>query len=411
MAVSFSKIHLNRSTILYCLMILLNLLSHPLQNLFEFSNTYMISYVCWVILLIYSVFSNIKATYKELLICLVLMISLLIGYSMGLSKGYLKTVDILNVCVFILAFFLTKTVNINKRLDTRQLEAISNIIYLVSLLALAYMFVKQGGLIPSSLQGSPYAAWGIVSFFHNRNVFAGFCFFSVIVSMYLYLQRKRIIYLISIAAFIFAIVCTDSRASLVGVLFFLGMYFYLKTKRRLLLVLVCLVSAVVLVFQFNLLGYVFENFSHISPTGEESAMGRISMWVAGFKELTENFGILFGYGVGSSERFLIYNGFRVGSFHNVYVESLFMGGIVMLACVIYSLVGSIKLILKSKNDNYRKIWLAGILAFIVYCLFESGSAPFMSNYFSVTVTILFIVVPKLIYKTECEEQIIDKEGC
>lgn len=105
-------------------------------------------------------------------------------------------------------------------------------------------------------------------------------------------------------------------------------------------------------------------FYHSTTSGVDSGMIRIMMWKAGFEKLWGNLTIITGYGVGASSVFLRKSGFTVESFHNVYMESFFEGGIIQLMFTLISLKDSLKYIFKSKQKLYKETWGAIVCAYI-----------------------------------------------
>lgn len=379
-------------------MVLINILSHLLQNVFFFSNTYRVSYFCWLFYFMYCVLDGGKIARKGLHIWLVCMISCFMGYVNGILEGYLYAYDILNTGVFLLTFFSCIVVEPRRVLKEREVNLIFYSIWLSSIAASVYMFVKQGSLISGALNGSEYASWRIYSFFRQRNVYAGFCFISIVASLYLYVKKRQFIYIISILVMFFIVFVTGSRTALISSLIFLSLYIFKRTKNKYLLFLGACLVIIYMSLQSDIMSFVQEKFSHNTSSGMDSGFARIMMWSSGIKHLADGPGFIFGYGISSTASFLKMCGYTVESFHNVYIEYFFEGGLMLLLLIFTSVKKAIKRIRYIDNSDFRDIWFSAFIAYLFYCMLEAGQALFMSNFFSVTTTVLFILMPQSLCK-------------
>lgn len=384
------------------MILIMNLASHFFQNIFRFGNTYWISYCCWLFLIVYQLCIGIRIKRNEYILFFLVAMGAVIGGIIGVIRGYLEPEDYFKIGIYLIAVISSKIILPTFSFNINNIKLLMFVIWSVAIIALLYLLFNQGNLIIPSLQGDEYAQWGLYSFFRQRNIYAGFNFFAIMSTLFLYSLNKRKIYLISIVAFFLIIVCTGSRAALFSVLLFLTTYLFLRTKNKWMLVSVVIIALVFVISQFDLLNFLQMKFYHSTTSGVDSGMIRIMMWKAGFEKLWGNLTIITGYGVGASSVFLRKSGFTVESFHNVYMESFFEGGIIQLMFTLISLKDSLKYIFKSKQKLYKETWGAIVCAYIFYNMFESGSAIYMSNYLSVLATITIIIIPRYIYQTESQ---------
>lgn len=394
MKLKYKHIRYSEYITLFAVILIVNVLSHFLKNVLNVGNTYWASYVCWIVYLVVCLFSNVRYSKRFFVLWMVLSISCLIGYVSGNSCGYLDNGDILNTGIFIMTMFSCLVINPIKKVQIWQLNVIFYIIWIFSVGAAFFMVIYQGHLITDAFGGSEYASWGLFSFFGQRNVYAGYCFISVIAATYLYLKKGKAIYIITSISILIIILATGSRSSLVACLTFILMLLYLKTKKKWYLWVFVAIAFIGIAIQFDVLSIMMKRFSHSTNLNVDSGVIRLRMWGSGIKNLVKNYKVLDGYGIGSTSLFLRHENFAVESFHNIYIEYLFEGGLVLIGVFVYSIISSIKKIKRVNDTDFRYIWIAGLISYLLYSSFESGMALFMSNYLSITSTIIFVLLPK-----------------
>lgn len=397
------KSNLASEKIIYVLVIIsiLNLASHFTQNVLGVGNTYWISYIAWIMLFVYQCFLKIRITKNDSIWFFIICIGTIIGGLVGIIQGYLGVSDLFNISIFLIAVFSTKFISIKSELSMNSIKILFRIIWVIAIISVVYMVIMQGErIVPAVVNRDEYAQWGLVSFFRQRNIYASFLFFAVVASFFLLLYEKRKIYLISVVVFFIAVVSTGSRAALFSTILFFVLYCFFRTKNKWLLVLSGVVIIGYIVVQFDILHIFQSKFGHNTSLGVDSGIIRIMMWNSGFKKIFDDVNFIVGYGIGSSSQFLKDSRFTVESFHNVFMEYFFEGGIIQLLLVFISIKDSLIYVFRSNNNTYKQVWSATIMAYVFLCLFESGSALYMSNYFSVIATIIVVFIPRYVFKTE-----------
>lgn len=386
-----------KTTIAIAICFVLNPLSHFLQNVANVANTYTISRVSWALLFVL-LFCNKKVLLekKEIVITILLFINFLVGALQGsifLNAGLENVSATISVCLAYFTVMCKKNIN---PIQQKELFILLKIIVVVGVIATVYAMVVQNQELRFLIQGvnKSINSWLYVSFFSHRNIFALYCFIATIPTCYLYMKTGKKWYGICILWFGIQILLTDSRASLLGYAVFVGLVFYYTRKNRVVLGLFVVMVGGLLLYVFDIGSFLGENFAHITSSGEDSASLRISMWIESIRYLWDKKTFICGFGLSGSSLFLMPR-FNVGSAHNAYIDALLSGGIIFLFVIIYGLIESYQKCNRSKYDiEFNNVWRAAIIAYAVYCFFEASAMLFLDAYFSVTVTILLILLPR-----------------
>ena len=248
-------------------------------------------------------------------------------------------------------------------------------------------------------------SWNYVSFFSQRNIYGQYCFLSTISSLYLLNLTKKKIWLLLIFMFGLQIVMINSRAALICYFFAILMHYYCKSSHKVVFFTSFLFF---LLFVFIMIGGfdgLLQAFSHEAKTEDmDSGAVRVVMWLRCLEYLKDNAALLWGFGAGSVSNFLTPL-FGFGSSHSFYVDALFCGGVIYLFIVSIPLLLSLKTILGNTDIIYRNVHIGAMCAFLLYGFMEAGMAPFASNFFSVTSTLMMIMIP-LNYKGSSKEIVI-----
>lgn len=259
-------------------------------------------------------------------------------------------------------------------------------------IASLYAFVMQGNLILKIITTNSrvyYEAYK--SFFTQRNVYAAFLFFCSIATIYLhgfYKQKKYLVYLI---IFVFQIYLASSKASLAGVLIFIALYLYLVTKKKIFFILIALIITAPIVGKIVM--PMFSGMAHSSLEGVTSSEVRFSDWSLGLKQLKKESALITGLGMGSEATFLLrYR--KYGSFHNVYMDLLFQGGLIKLGIYFWAMLEILKNIWKSSSVVFKNTFIAALASYAAYSMFESGAMLFSNSFFSFLTTVMFGILPQ-----------------
>lgn len=266
-------------------------------------------------------------------------------------------------------------------------------IYMIGVIAALYALIFQGQhIMPVILKNSYSDYEAFTSFFSQRNVFACCLFFSSCAGVFLWEIYKKKFFLFFQLLFVLEIYCASSRASLLAVGIMICIYFYIKTRKNILIFLIVAIMMIPLLYYYII--PAFTGIQHVEAyTGITSSEIRFINWTRGIEMLKSSKAFVTGLGMGSEDvflkRYVLY-----GSFHNVYIDLLFQGGLIKLSIYIIALIFTFLLILKIKSKELRSCFLAGFSSYIVYSFVESGAMLFSISYFSFLATCLFCVLPQ-----------------
>lgn len=382
-------------TFLLMMMLVLNPLSHYIKNVLEYANTYYASYVIWTLFfLIASLLLKYSINRKHTILNYVLFVISIVA-SLNGDNRFQTVSDIHLVVFFSVAFWLSMCQQYKVNISNKQLHFLYITIIIIGILSSVYALQEQAAMYVLSLQGIDMGknGWGVVSFFGQRNIFAQYCAFCSVAACYMYIDTNKKRYLLSLILFAANIFVTNSRASLIFFLVSVGpaLLIHKPHKKYFITVLVIFaLSAFLVSWDFT---FITDLFDHTTSTGEDSSEIRMDMWKSCILFLLDHNSFLIGFGKGATSPFLspVYG---VGSSHNFYIDSLFEGGLIYLAVFIYSLYFGYKKIRHNQEDNYRNLHTYAIIGYAVYCMMEAGSGLFGSNYFSITATVFFIILPQ-----------------
>jgi len=257
--------------------------------------------------------------------------------------------------------------------------------------------VVQSSLFFALIRGidTQLNSWFYVSFYRQRNIFGEYCFLSSVASLYMFYIGRKKIYIVFLTLNILQVLLIESRAALLGIIILIVVPFFLKTKHKILFIIsFCIIAIIGFIMIGGADGFI-ESFSHVShEAGEEedSSVIRVLMWQSCINFLNNNMGWFWGFGTGSIGKFL-YPLYGVGSTHSAYFDSLFDGGIFYLFAISMPLFYSLKSIMNHTDQLYKIIHVGAWIAYILYNFMEAGMAPFASNFFSITATLLFVTIP------------------
>lgn len=376
--------------------IVFSLLAHFAYNVFGFGNVYYCSYMCWIFLFLYEAIA-LKARFsrREILITIMLLACFVTGALAEISEHEAGLFEIHRGAFVCLAYASSVAVT-QRKLSHEELYGIMRVIAVGGALAGLYALIFQGEYAALVLKKEDvdWNSWFYTSFFSQRNIFGEYCFLATVAGIYNYLVKRNKLYLLLILAMGINIYITNSRGALMAYVCVIAGVVFFQSKNKWGYSL----SVLVLLFSFfSLPGVKFfirGKLSHTTSFNVDSGAIRIMMWKAALKELFSRGKFLIGFGMGAIEDFLFPH-YGVGSSHNAYIDSLYDGGMIFIAVLIYAIYGSLKRILHSKDRFYRNTMLATLTAFLLYGGVEAGMTLFYSNFFSVIATLLIIYLPRI----------------
>lgn len=361
---------------------------------------YYINYILWISLgIVYIVKERKNPISKEyVIIFCVILLNTIVGAAFGKFILNLKADNFHQGVITGVAILMVTGVNWNDYLDKEDLYFLLKVIYGIGIFASLYAIVIQNQKWIGVLSGRArkYNAWDYRSFFGQRNVYAYFCFLSIVAAMYLLNLTKKKRYLFGMLLLALQIYITDSRTAILLTLLFFAIYLYLnlgkKGKFVLSAISVCLILFIVTFADLSLL---IGRFYHATDTSfGDSGSLRLNMWYSGIRYLFSKKAFFCGFGFDSQGPYLE-PVFGLRSFHNAYMDILFQGGIIFLGLHLYLIAQVTKTVLKMGNEKYRYISLSFIIVFLFGCLFDSSAMLYSSNYEAVLSTLMVCVLIKV----------------
>lgn len=397
-------------TIVISLMIIINIVSHYFRYIADDIRIITsMDEICWIILLIFFIYSIFIDFYKikiykiSFCVFLILIISTIIGWNYGIRHFKDLESYFAQLVILLLSYFLCICVDWSSKLTINNLDVVMKVFTLCATVSVVYADVFQYDLIVRVLTNdrAAKASWNFYSFFSQRNIYACVCFLAIISSIYLFERFKKKRYIVVILCFIFNLYITDSQTSIFSAMFFLILYIYFKSEHKIFLIASIILAIIVFLLSSTNFSFskIFSN--HMTSFGVDSGRLRINMWIEAIKQLSVNKAWLCGMGDGSNCVYLI-NEYGYGSFHNGFIDVLFKGGLIRLMSYIFVIYISWKKINSNNNIEYKNVMKSALLAFCLYSCFEAGGMFFELNYFAVTTTMLFIMIPLNIKNEDIE---------
>lgn len=394
----YTKIHKN--TLSWLLIFLLFCSPTPffVRNALQISivipdATGLISYISWLLLVLVAAMSKrVRRNYMFFLF--VIMGNEVIALFTGNSVfGINPLLHINSPLLFATGIIVTLGVNWSSSLTKSDVDRVMRAMFIIGIIACVYAMIFQGDVLLSLMRGN-YVGHCYTSFLSHRNVFGSLCYLSIICTFFLWLDKKKIIYLIGIVIIFLHIAITDSRNPFFSTILFFWLYFVFRNKISIKLIIA---GTILLSMLFAFLGLSFGDiahlFAHKTGQGLETEQ-RFLIWQVGFEKIYEHGAFISGFSTEARKQFLYaLPYFRQGNFHNVYVDALFDGGIIKLSVYIWAVAIAWKNICKHSNVIFRNITKAGLLSYSFYCAFESGQMLFTANYFAIIATVLFVILP------------------
>ena len=399
------KTHGNSASVLTALLSVLfvvNPLSHMAQNLLGLSGaiTYYVGYLSWLSLFIYFFSRKIKVRRRECILAGILLLTFVLGACLWGERCLGGTIQDLHSGVFVcVAILVTMAVKPSVTIREKQLMGLLRIIVLFGLFFSLYAMIVQRENLMGVLrnQNKFVNAWKYTSLFSQRNVFAEYCYLSSFAACFLSVRTKKWRYFLYLLIFAFQVVITNSRAGLLGIVGLLGLTICFRRKKKGIFAVLAILIAVIAAYTLDFPGILLERFSHISSRGMDSGQERLANWRLCVEYVWENHGYLFGFGNNSVSLYLLPR-VGYGSSHNAYIDAFFNGGMVYVSILLYLLWQCFREIRAHKSDgddSFYCVWRAGFLSWAVYCMFEAGISLFTANFFSVPITVLLALIPRL----------------
>ena len=380
------------------LLVLFTLLVHPLSYFLRLDTTLSVylTFGCYLVLLGYAIVNRTWFMGRlELSLFCIASIGCIFGAVLGRyvfgSAGFGSAIGFLLGMLAILSF--------SARLNRADVLLLLRVVAVFGVVAALYAFIFQSERWISILSGGDvgYHSWRYVSFFGQRNRFAACMYFAIVCSGALYWLTGLKRYGVAVAFLLLQVVCTNSRTALVASAVAVLLLIYFSCNNRLLcgFRFICISFVSMSIFMEKIVEVASSFLSHYG--GFDSAASRLEMWDFGLSSLLDKDGWIFGFGTGTQNDALPPL-FEVSSFHSMYVELLFEGGIVKVGIYFVLLVQAILFASRSVSFEraglFRVLYLPFLSSWMVFSLFEAGATPFSTTFFSFISGALLFLLPR-----------------
>lgn len=236
------------------------------------------------------------------------------------------------------------------------------------------------------------------SFFNTRSNFCLLLCINCVISLYLFETKKiKLVYLFLYFFFFANIILTNARTSIIVMICVTGIYMFQNKVRRIYIFL--LVSVLLFVLPWSQMMEFFSEFRSKyyllfeRHTGADLSNGRFELWASAWKG-TNIVSFFIGHGVGAKDTYLSYINSSVLSFHNMWVDLFFEGGLFFTGLYIYIISNVVKNIKISKIAIPQKhLFYNFFVVLLISGMGDAIGSLFLLDTFSIVTTLLFVTCP------------------
>jgi len=351
--------------------------------------------MCFVYVFFFMKIAINKNNLIKIILGLCVMILQYIAY---LTNNYVQSLYMILPIIFFIHYLISYCMLASVKIKEIDLSYFFKLFSKFAFIACVYNIIINFSSIINISVLSKYIH--ISSFFNHRNGFGQFLFFAIIGIVYLILEDKKNKknYLL-LLFFLFNLLFTFSRASILATGIFLFLIFFKSsskgiTKKILWILFLIVVMILGTIFVINNPS-MLEFIDYYVIRTDDGLTGRDTLWMFAI-DVFENGNYLLGYGLGSTVDLL--EKFDFTNTHNTYVEVLVLGGVMyllaMLALYIYIYIK------EKKAEKHLEakfiVFRMSLISFLVYTFFEkvllfgTGYAPIITTIFMVTIPLIII---------------------
>lgn len=292
--------------------------------------------------------------------------------------GKYQILDLFNIACFFTNILLLFICMMDFKVDERKINTFMKLMVFMGIVSCINNMILYFHEILQTIGITKLSgAINMKSFFANRNQFAFFLYVTIIADIYVILtQKNNLIYKLLILLFLTNLFFSMSRTGMLVIAIFFAMYFIfcdkIKTKTKITTLILCVILGVIflgVMLKVNpgLLNYVgrFDRIKDLS--------GRTDIWGRGINLLLQSpINLIFGVGRFQGTELLVFKTKSFSQFHNIYIDTLVTGGIVLLAYILWIYYFVMKKIKDSNIDKkYKNLYKAMFITFAIYICFES----------------------------------------
>lgn len=363
--------------------------------------------ICFVIeiaLILLTFYKNIKITRAMkkagIALCIISLILVLVQVKNFIIGNY-QLLDVFNIACFFINILLLFIGMIDFKVDEKKINIFMKLIVFMGIVAcINNMILYFNEILQTIGLAKISGSINMKSFFANRNQFAFFLYLTIIANIYVIIsQKNNLIYKLLMLLFLGNLFFSMSRTGMLVVAIFFVLYFIfcdkINTKTKITILVLCAILGIIafiIMMNINpqLVNYIgrFERIKDLS--------GRTRIWERGIDLLLQNpINLIFGVGRFQGTELLVFKTKSFTQFHNIYIDMLVTGGLMLLGFIFWIYYFVVKTIKESKIDKkYKILYKAMFITFAIYICFESfgrfsiGSSDTLCLIFFITIPLL-----------------------
>ncbi len=362
--------------------------------------SYILELVCFLLYI-----SSKRLVVKKSNLCLIFIficgqfIAYLYSKKMGMNFG----LNIHNVAMWSIMFlvFLDGASHYSNQLDKANLELFIKCIVWIGIIAGIYNIINNLSNIMSMIVNRYYNIGlraKFTSFFQTKSTYGYISFFMSTAALYLWRAYGKSRYLWLFFFFLGNVMLGTARGPMIAILLALFAFMLLdRGENSIWLKVMAVLASILVIFTLRKIiandqAYIFF-FTHGST--EDYSSGRMVAWQDFFHNVNP-VEFVFGYGMGAQNILpgLFTPNFEFGSYHNMYVDLICEGGIIMLFIEFYAILFTLIRVIKSSIGRKEKIYfIVTIVGFLELSLTDSLGSLFDVQQLSMVATLYVIAIP------------------
>ncbi len=379
----------------YIFYVILLVIPIVIQELYEILSAYYITVLLFGIMLLkyYDFYISAKK------IMLVLGFILLQYLALATSGNELSIEDFALPIMYGINMVSLFVFTENIRIDEKGLAKFYKFYLYFSIIFCIYNFIYNYSVIMNLLNMSgSLEGLMIASAFRNRNTFGFVLIWAVISGIYLYYTTRQKKYLFYLLFIVCNIIITFSRNSIITTFIFLlvfSWFFFKENRKKILYSLLALAGVVSLIMSNSRINSLVMN----ALVRADSGLSKREIAWRFFFDNMDLRDYIIGSGVGSTQ--VILEPIHFYSYHNGFLDLVGTGGLISLVIYFIAIVYLTKYYYRvyTKYPLEGSIFLASIVAFQFYFMFESVVLQIGIGFLDVLVALFIYVLPLLYIKS------------
>ena len=288
----------------------------------------------------------------------------------------------------------------NMCITNKSFEQIMSWMLMASIVAILYNFYMNSSyILPFNLSRMMYYTDRMKGFFLTRSNYCYVLCIGVAICIYRF-KRNKGFYGILFIVLLGNIVLTNARTSLIAVSVMLVYEIwhsrYNRKLKHILIIIFLIMTLVLIPWErvLDSLGYLGKNYELLFTRNNGGiSSGRFDVWKLAIDD-TNIVSFFIGHGIGSKDAYLNFLHVGIGSFHSLYVDLFYEGGILLLILFGYYYTIMIFQIKKSGLDfKTKKLFYEIHLMTLFAGIGDAIASPFMLDTGSVLSTLLLFTLP------------------